>query len=436
MLVKQFARFGFVGSQNGRKMVQFKAQRWLYFASLVLAAESIYMLPYLRRIFQTSMEEAFGLGAVDIGLLNSMYGLVALAAYFPGGWLADRISARKLLAFSLFSTGLGGLYMASIPSHTGLIALYAFWGITSILTFWAALIKAVRNWGGADQQGMGFGFFEAGRGLVAALLASTATIVFAYGGSATDSLVKVITYYSAVTLFAAVLVWLLVPDDLHEQPSADVRSQQAGEGQPPHWRDILKNGRSWLLAAVIFCAYLLYLGTYDFPAYAERGFEQTKLFGAQLATFRDWMRPLAAISAGLIADRLKPSRVVRTSFLLLLLIYVSFAVLPADSDQLWLLWGQVAIAALAGFSLRAVFYALLQETGVPLSQTGMTVGFVSVIGYSPDLFVHTLAGSFVDWFGVGVGYRYYFGFLSMFAGLGLLATWKMVRHPASSPVDV
>jgi len=194
-------------------MEQSKAQRWLYFASLVLAAESIYMLPYLRRIFQTSMEEAFGLGAVDIGLLNSMYGLVALAAYFPGGWLADRISARKLLAFSLFSTGLGGLYMASIPSQTGLIVLYAFWGVTSILTFWAALIKAVRNWGGNDQQGMGFGFFEAGRGLVAALLASTATVVFAYGGSATDSLVKVITYYSAVTLFAAVLVWLLVPDD-------------------------------------------------------------------------------------------------------------------------------------------------------------------------------------------------------------------------------
>ena len=30
-------------------------QRWLYFVSLVLAAESIYMLPYLRKTFQTSI---------------------------------------------------------------------------------------------------------------------------------------------------------------------------------------------------------------------------------------------------------------------------------------------------------------------------------------------------------------------------------------------
>lgn len=415
-------------------MAQSKAQRWLYFGSLVLAAESIYMLPYLRKTFQTSMEVSFGLGAVEIGLLNSMYGLVALAAYFPGGWLADRISARKLLAFSLFSTGLGGLYMASLPSETGLILLHAFWGVTSILTFWAALIKAVRNWGGAQQQGIGFGLFEAGRGLVAALLASVAILAFAHGGSPTDGLVKVITYYSVATFVAGALVWLLVPDELHCEPAGEIPADGVTETQPTHWRDILTKSRSWLLASVIFCAYFLYLGTFDFPAYAERGFEQTKLFGAQLATFRDWMRPLAAVCAGLIADRLHPSRVVGVSFCLLLIIYLSLALLPSEPSLLWLLWGQVAVAALAGFALRAVFYALLQETGVPLSQTGMTVGFVSVIGYAPDLFAHTLAGNFVEWFGVDMGYRYYFACLSVFSCLGLLATWQLVRQPDSHTV--
>ncbi len=413
-------------------MAQSTAQRWLYFASLVLAAESIYMLPYLRKTFQTSMEASFGLGSVELGLLNSMYGLVALAAYFPGGWLADRISARRLLAFSLFSTGLGGLYMASIPPHAGLVLLHAFWGLTSILTFWAALIKAVRNWGGATQQGIGFGLFEAGRGIVAALLASLATLVFAYGRSPMEGLVNVIICYSAATVVAGALVWFLVPERLYNEPAGGIRSDSSIEAPPAHWRDILTKRRSWLLASVIFCAYFLYLGTYDFPAYAERGFEQTKLFGAQLATFRDWMRPLAAISAGLIADRLNPSRVVGVSFCLLLLVYLSLSLLPSEASYLWLLWAQVAIAALAGFALRAVFYALLQETGVPLSQTGMTVGFVSVIGYAPDLFAHTLAGHFVEWFGVDMGYRYYFGFLSAFSCLGLLATWKLVDLPDSS----
>lgn len=409
-------------------------QRWLYFASLVLAAESIYMLPYMRRTFQTCMEAAFGLGAVDIGLLNSMFGLIALAAYFPGGWLADRISARKLLTASLLSTGLGGLYMSTLPSHYELIALHAFWGVTSILTFWAALIKAIRNWGGINQQGTGFGFFEAGRGLVAASLASVATYTYSFGGTPSDGLVNAIYCYSFATFVAAALVWTLVRDEPYEHP--DTKSQtrpDAASPKPVAWSAILFSHRAWLIAIIVFCSYFLYLGTYEFPTFAERGFEQTKLFGAQLATFRDWMRPLAAISAGLLADRLQPSKVIAAALATLLLVYASFTVLPANPDALWLLWVQVAAAALAGFSLRAVYYALLQETGVPISQTGMTVGFISVVAYSPDLFAHTLAGTFVEWFGVIDGYRYYFALQSCVAVAGLLCLLGLRRKPQSCP---
>ncbi len=409
-----------------------KAQRWLYFFSLVLAAESIYMLPYLRKTFQTSMEEVFGLGAVDLGLLNSMFGIIALLAYFPGGWLADRVSARRLLSFSLFSTGIGGLYMASIPSHTGLTILHAAWGITSVLTFWAALIKAVRCWGGADQQGTGFGLLEAGRGVIAAVLASLATLTFAYGGSTANGLVSVILFYSAVTFLAGVLVWFLVPDTLYEHPEHEPAATVDGADEPAHWSSIFKTRHNWYLAAIIFSAYTLFLGTYDFPAYAERGFEQTKLFGAQLATFRDWLRPVAAIAAGLIADRYHATNVISFSFLSLVVIYASLAILPAGPALLWLLWGQVAIAAMAVFALRAVYFALLEEADVPVSQTGMTVGFVSIIGFAPDLFSHALAGLFVDGFGISLGYSYYFGCLSVVAAVGLFATWQLTRERRAS----
>ncbi|MEX2452146.1 MAG: MFS transporter, partial [Rhodospirillales bacterium] len=158
-------------------------QRWFYIGSLMLAGESIYMLPYMRKTFQTSMEEVFRLDAAEIGLLNSMFGVLALACYFPGGWLADRLSARKLLTFSLVSTGLGGLYMTTLPSYAGLLAVNAFWGVTSILTFWAALIKATRNWGGENEQGLSFGLLDGGRGAVGAVLASLAAVAFAFSGT-------------------------------------------------------------------------------------------------------------------------------------------------------------------------------------------------------------------------------------------------------------
>ena len=91
------------------------------------------------------MRDVLHLDNTQVGFLNSMFGLLALICYFPGGWLADRFSARKLLVVSLLATGLGGLYLATVPSYAELLALHAFWGVASILTFWAALIKATRE---------------------------------------------------------------------------------------------------------------------------------------------------------------------------------------------------------------------------------------------------------------------------------------------------
>ena len=46
-----------------------------------------------------------------------------------------------------------------------------FFGVTTILFFWAALIRATRDWGGNNAQGRAFGLLDGGRGLLAALLA-------------------------------------------------------------------------------------------------------------------------------------------------------------------------------------------------------------------------------------------------------------------------
>ena len=51
--------------------------------------------------------------------------------------------------------------------------LYAYWGVTTILLFWAAMIRATREWGGASQQGRAFGILDGGRGAVAAGIAYT-----------------------------------------------------------------------------------------------------------------------------------------------------------------------------------------------------------------------------------------------------------------------
>ena len=155
------------------------AARFTVIGCLVLAGEVVFGLPFnVPRYFRPTTLEVFGFSVAQLGDVFAAYGVMAMLSYFFGGPIADRYSARKLMTVSLFATGLGGLYMATFPGLRGMAMLFAWWGVTTILFFWAALIRATREWGGATTQGRAFGILDGGRGLVAAGLASIAVVVF------------------------------------------------------------------------------------------------------------------------------------------------------------------------------------------------------------------------------------------------------------------
>jgi len=397
--------------------------RLLFMGSLILAGESIYMLPYLRKSFQTSMEATFGLSSFEVGTLNALFGILALVCYLPGGWLADRFSARRLLTLSLVGTGLGGLYMATVPGYAGLLAVHAFWGVFSILTFWAALIKAVRLWSGPGEQGRAFGVLDGGRGVVGAGLGSIAALCFGLSGTVEAGLVAVILVYSAASILAGVAIWFAVPDD-HEkfsgQPHADGRLHVLDS-----IAQTLSRTEVWLIAMIIFCAYFSFLGTYEFPAYAERGFERSKEFGAWLGAFRDWLRPAAAVVAGIIADRFSASKAIRAAFVVLMLSYATLWLVPPALTPIAVLWAQVSATALAVFALRGIYFALLEESRIPMHLTGIAVGTISMIAYTPDIFAPLLAGWLVDSSPGVLGYQRFFGLMAAIAAIGFAATIVM-----------
>ena len=97
---------------------------------LVLAGEAIFFLPFvLPRVFRPTLLEVFQITNLELGTLFSVYGLVAMAAYFFGGPLADRYLPRNLLALALIVTGFGGGMLVSNPSFTQLLWLYGFLGV-------------------------------------------------------------------------------------------------------------------------------------------------------------------------------------------------------------------------------------------------------------------------------------------------------------------
>jgi sugar phosphate permease len=102
--------------------------------ALIVAGESVFFLPFvIARVFRPTMLEVFGLTNLQLGTAMSVYGVIAMISYFPGGPLADRFPARKLISIALVATALGGIVLSLVPSLTVLKVLFGWWGVTTIL---------------------------------------------------------------------------------------------------------------------------------------------------------------------------------------------------------------------------------------------------------------------------------------------------------------
>jgi len=390
---------------------------------LILAGESIYLFAYdLRRDYTKPLLDALQINNTSLGQLSAMFGVLALICYFPGGWVADRFSARKLLVFSLVTTGALGLGLQTFPPFGGLLALYAAMGITSILTFWGALVKATRQWGGKKDQGKAFGILDGGRGLVSALVASTALTTFAQFGAPIAGLRAVISLYVGACWLAALMVWFGVPE-----PEGDDAVGPENHRAGHTLREVIRMPVVWLQALIILTAYCAYWGTFDISGYAVDAYGRSETGAAAVSTFAVWLRPGAAIIGGFLADRLTASRVVAGSFALLVAAFVSFALVPPSDATGFMLWVNAGAIGLGAYTLRGVYFAILQEANVPMRLTGTAVGVVSLIGYSPDVFLPPLSGYLIDTLHV-TGHRIMFGGLAATSAVGMAAALLVSRY--------
>lgn len=399
-------------------------RRWLIMTCLCLSGGIIYLLPFLREVYYIPLQKVLHLSNTQLGVLMSVFGTVAMISYFPGGWLADRVSPRKLLTLSMVATGTAGLYFATFPSYPLSIAIHAFWGLSCTLTFWAALIKATRNWAPRSQQGRAFGILESGRG-VAEVASSTALLaVFAKLGSGNLALSWVIILFSVLNILIGIMTWFT----LYDSPSDHSQKEKKGEIGLKEVIKVLKMPVVWLISIVILAAYSAYWGSYYFTPFATEVFLMSVVFGGALGVGKMWIKPLSALGAGFLADKIGPSKTVAWSFVILIFSFGVFVFAPGNPKLVLVLIVNTAIAAAAIFALRGVYFALLEEGGVPLAVTGTATGALSVIGYTPDVFMPMVGGVLLDRYPGALGYRYFFIFIAGLCLLGLMAAFLILKR--------
>jgi nitrate/nitrite transporter NarK len=397
-------------------------RRWLVMTSLCLSGGVLYLLPYLFEIYYLPLQEALGLSRTQLGTLMSAFGVTALICYFPGGWLADRISPRKLLSISCVATGLVGFYFATFPSYAASLAIHAFWGVSVTLTFWAALIKATRNWAPADQQGRAFGILEGGRGGAEAVFSSIFLAVFAMLGSGRVGLAWVIVLLSITAILLGVFTWISLEDSTPES------SKKRDPVRLSEIVTVLRMPAVWLMSVVIFTAYCAYWGSFSFTPYATEVFGASVVLGGAIGIAKSWVKPIPAVGAGFLADRIGASRTVAWSFGILILSFGFFAMIPGRPEWILVVIVNTVVASLAVFAIRGIYFALLEEGGIPLALTGTATGIVSVVGYTPDIFMPVLGGVLLDRYPGGSGYRFLFLFVVGMCVLGLFAALLIMRR--------
>jgi nitrate/nitrite transporter NarK len=393
-------------------------RRWLIMTVLSFSGGIIFLLPFLQEVYYIPLAQALDLSNTEVGSLMSIFGVTSMISYFPGGWLADRVSPRKLITVSLLLTGAAGLCFATFPGYEISLAIHAFWGVSITLLFWGAMIRVTRNWAPPEQQGRAFGILETGRGLGEVLSSMAFLAVFAALGSGSLALSMIIIQFSALFLSLGILAWFTL-EDTSAETAAAVEKPAVGLTEII---GVLRMPVVWLIATVILTGYCAYWGLFRFTSYATDIFALSVTIAAAISVGKMWLKPLAALIAGFIADKFGIARSVAWLFVSLVAAYAAAALLPGKSVLVPVMLLTVAIASLAVFAMRGIYFALLEEGGVPLAVTGTAAGIVSAIGFTPDIFMPLLGGVLLDNFPGAAGYRYFFLTASAICGVGLVAS--------------
>jgi len=386
--------------------------RAISLVTLILAGESVFFLPFvLARVFRPSLLDVFQVSNTELGLWFSVYGIVAMISYLFGGILADRFPARNLMATALWLTSGGGVLMAMVPPDRVMFVLYAFWGFTTICLFWAAMIRATREWGGAEFQGRAFGWLEGGRGGLAALLATIAFFLFTREGN----LQAVILATSVFTFLSGWMVWIFIPKRAPENTAKPLSETLRGVGS------LLKQRNTWLLTLIIICAYSGYKITDDFSLFAREVLGFSEAGSAGIGTLALWLRALMAVLAGYLADRYRRTDVITLSFGLTVIggVLLGFEIFDGMTG---LVLSNLALTAAGIYAVRALYFAVMKEAGFSIALTGTAVGVVSFAGFAPEIFMGPWMGHLLDSYPGATGHSYVFILLSFISLLGLLAS--------------
>ena len=395
----------------------------------MLAAESIYILPYvLARVFRPTFLDVFNLSNLELGGLFSIYGIVAFFSYLYGGVLADRYSPRKLLSISLIFTSLGGLIMMTYPSYLIMQLLFAYWGFTTVFIFWAPMLKATRAIGGVKMQGKTFSFLDGGRGIVASSIGLIGVLIFSIlitkdvSSLTLSEKQEVFKYVIGASSLIVFIIGIVVYTYLKIELKDDEKI-----GNIKSLLKLVKLKSVWLISFIILCAYMGYKITDVYSLYASEVMLFDEINAARVGALQQYLRPIVCISVAFFTDKNGNINNILIGFFVMMLGSLLFASGLIRVSMNMLFFISLIIVATGTYAIRGLYFSVLKDGKIPYILTGTAIGLISMVGYSPDIFATPLYGYLLDNYPGIKGHQYVYLILFISSIFGIYVSLKFKK---------
>jgi nitrate/nitrite transporter NarK len=288
-----------------------------------------------------------------------------------------------LLAISLFGTALGGFWFAQVPSYTSVVLIFSMWGFFSVFTFWSSHMKIVKLLAKENEEGRFFGILDGGRGVVEAVLASVAILIFSgiLGASLAladkrAALVGVIYMYSAVLLITSILIMIFVEDDKKMLAGSE---SAAPKFKFSDLKDLFKNKFVYLHGAIIFMGYAVFWTVYYLGGFLETNIGVDPVSVGTVMVVVLWMRPVGGFIGGFLADKFGRTTVQIGALAGAALCLTGVAVLPVATGAT-VFYGLVVLLGVFLYAIRGTYWSLLGDYKIEAALLGTAIGVISVIG--------------------------------------------------------
>lgn len=367
------------------------------------------------------IEQEFGFTKADLGWVLASLKMTYAAGQLINGQLAERVSARVLLAIGMFtSAGLNVLFGFGTAIYFWLF-VWACNGYTQALG-WTPVMRVATNWIPLHRRGIDFGILGTSYQVIAA-------VTFVIAGFAAEHFSWRGAFWLPAGLFALsgvhTLVFLREHPEAGASPGASQRAIPAAHSFGRTLVLVVTNRALWLLALSLG---LLNGTRYGFLDWGLSHVKEIQNTGVGMAAVKYAVLPLGgiggALCSGWLSDRWLKGR--RAPVVAVMLLTLGGLTVVYDHVVSWGTLPVVLTLALVGFLIYGAQVLLVGTLPVDLARPGThaaSVGFVNCMGYVGASASDVATGELVVNHGWSVAVRFWAAY-SVIAAFSVALLWN------------